>query len=91
MIYCISQKKQKKIKQKTCNNPGFAFNNSDDDGMDVDQDDDVVRIAREMEKKYGSAYGSGIGSRSNKKRDTYDIGMGYDENDSFIDNTEAVS
>lgn len=58
--------------------------------MDVDQDDDVIRIAREMERKYGSAY-SGTGARSNRKRDTCDIGMGYDDNDSFIDNTEAVS
>lgn len=72
------QKKQKKLKQKT---NGFTdpFN---------DNDDDVARIARELEKKYGSAYSSGRGR--NKKDDLCDIGLGYDESDSFIDNTEAV-
>lgn len=80
-IFNILQKKLKKQKQKTFFDEGC---------MDVDNDDDVARIAREMERKYGSAY-SGSGSRSKKKMDTYDIGMGYDDNDSFIDNTEAVS
>lgn len=73
----LEKKKQKKLKQKT---NGFTdpFN---------DNDDDVARIARELEKKYGTAYSSGRGR--SKKDDLCDIGLGYDESDSFIDNTEA--
>uniref|UniRef100_W8AYF3 Yemanuclein-alpha n=1 Tax=Ceratitis capitata TaxID=7213 RepID=W8AYF3_CERCA len=73
----LEKKKQKKLKQKT---NGFTdpFN---------ENDDDVARIARELEKKYGSAYSSGRGR--SKKDDLCDIGLGYDESDSFIDNTEA--
>lgn len=48
----------------------------------------MERIAREMDAKYGNAYGSGRGK--SKKDDHCDIGLGYDESDSFIDNTEAV-
>lgn len=75
-----------------------------------EDDDDVARLAREMEEKYvsrgllwlspcllpfsvhfqgsGSAY-----SKCNKRGtvDEFDKGVGYDENDSFIDNTDAVS
>lgn len=55
-----------------------------------ENDDDVARIAKELEKKYGNAYtGCGIGARS--MHNAYDKGSGYDENDGFIDNTEAVS
>lgn len=49
-----------------------------------DGDDDVARIAREMEAKYGS--GSSYG-KSNVK--DVDRGVGYDNNDSFIDDTDA--
>lgn len=55
----------------------------------ADNDDDVARIAKELEAKYGNSYARGRGRR--KKDDFCDIGMGYDESDSFIDNTEAVS
>lgn len=55
----------------------------------ADNDDDVARIAKELEAKYGNAYARGRSRR--KKEEFYDIGMGYDESDSFIDNTEAVS
>lgn len=52
-----------------------------------ENDDDVSRIAKEMERKYGTAYaGKGKGPA-----DCFDKGAGYDENDDFIDNTEAVS
>lgn len=55
----------------------------------ADNDDDVARIAKELEAKYGNAYARG---RSRRKKDEFcDIGMGYDESDSFIDNTEAVN
>uniref|UniRef100_A0A1A9W7D3 Hpc2-related domain-containing protein n=1 Tax=Glossina brevipalpis TaxID=37001 RepID=A0A1A9W7D3_9MUSC len=72
----LEKKKLKKLKQKT---NGFT------DPFE-ENDDDVIRIAKELERKYGSTYGSG---RSKNKRGDYDIGMGYDESDSFIDNTEA--
>ncbi|XP_045539364.1 yemanuclein isoform X3 [Papilio machaon] len=52
-----------------------------------DNDDDVERVARKFEQKYGgkSTYG-----RKGRKRDDFaDIGAGYDENDSFIDNTHG--
>jgi ubinuclein len=48
------------------------------------EDDDVARIAREMEAKYGS--GSSYGKSSVKD---VDRGVGYDNNDSFIDDTDA--
>ncbi|KAI8130470.1 yemanuclein [Lucilia cuprina] len=72
----LEKKKLKKLKQKS---NGFS------DPFE-DNDDDVARIAKELEKKYGNAYSSG---RGKNKRDDVDIGMGYDESDSFIDNTEA--
>ncbi|KAH8247239.1 hypothetical protein KR038_000745 [Drosophila bunnanda] len=76
----LEKKKAKKLKQvSTCIGPGtdpFA-----------DNDDDVARIVKELEAKYGNSYASG---RGKSKKDEYrDIGMGYDESDSFIDNTEA--
>lgn len=48
----------------------------------------MSRIAKEMERKYGSAY-SGK-AKAGPMADCYDKGAGYDENDDFIDNTEAV-
>lgn len=50
-----------------------------------DNDDDVTRIAKELERKYGTA------STGRKAIDYCDKGAGYDESDEFIDNTEAVS
>ncbi|XP_063702315.1 ubinuclein-2 [Culicoides brevitarsis] len=41
------------------------------------ENDDVARLAKKFEEKYGNAY------------EMADKGAGYDENDSFIDNTEA--
>ncbi|CAD7084784.1 unnamed protein product [Hermetia illucens] len=52
-----------------------------------ENDDDVARIAKEFEKKYSGGYASK--GRRSKKDDYYDKGAGYDESDSFIDNTEA--
>ncbi|XP_076676591.1 yemanuclein isoform X1 [Andrena cerasifolii] len=54
---------------------------------DEDEDDDKLRdMARRFEAKYGT-------STTGKKRRKYDgyvdLGAGYDENDSFIDNTDA--
>lgn len=75
----LLQKKAKMLKTKTTNGSSDPF---------ADNDDDVARIAKELEAKYGNSYARGRGRR---KKDEVDIGMGYDENDSFIDNTEAVS
>ncbi|XP_017083188.1 yemanuclein [Drosophila eugracilis] len=77
----LEKKKAKKLKQVTnCN--GAA-------GTDpfADNDDDVARIVKELEAKYGNSYATGRGK--SKKDDYRDIGIGYDESDSFIDNTEA--
>lgn len=73
-----SQKKQKKIIKKV---NGFA------DPFE-ENDEDVNRIAKEFERKYGTAYsGKKRGSNNNE----CDKGAGYDMNDEFIDNSEAVS
>ncbi|XP_064553179.1 yemanuclein [Drosophila montana] len=74
----LEKKKAKMLKGKTNNGSTDPF---------ADNDDDVARIAKELEAKYGNAYARGRGRR--KKDDFCDIGMGYDESDSFIDNTEA--
>ncbi|XP_057659662.1 ubinuclein-2 [Diorhabda carinulata] len=60
-----------------------------ENGLDPfgDNDDDVRRIALEMEAKYGS--GVTKKKRKDRKDDYADIGMGYDESDSFIDNTDG--
>lgn len=54
-----------------------------------DNDDDVTRIAKEMERKYGNTYSGKM--KAGPMADCYDKGAGYDENDDFIDNTEAVN
>jgi len=76
---CNPQKKAKKLKQVTTCNGADPF---------ADNDDDVARIVKELEAKYGNSYATGRGK--SKKDDYVDIGMGYDESDSFIDNTDAV-
>ncbi|CAO1428673.1 unnamed protein product [Diamesa tonsa] len=84
----IEKKKQKKI-SKLPN--GNASGNHEEDPCGGDNNNsDVSRIAKELEEKYGSssAYGKAFSSKSSKL-DLYDRGAGYDENDSFIDNTEA--
>lgn len=73
----LEKKKLKKLKSKQ---NGFS-------DPFMENDDDVERIAKELEKKYGTSYASGRGR--SKKDDFCDIGLGYDETDSFIDNTEA--
>ena len=56
-----------------------------------DNHDELARIAKEFEKKYGTGTSvAGSGKRRHKKGDWYDKGAGYDESDSFIDNTAAV-
>ncbi|CAH2088242.1 unnamed protein product [Euphydryas editha] len=51
-----------------------------------DNDDDVELVAKKFEQKYGgkSTYG-----KKGRHDEFADIGAGYDENDSFIDNTDG--
>ncbi|KAG9277368.1 ubinuclein-2-like isoform X1 [Astyanax mexicanus] len=55
--------------------------------------DDDARERREVEalaKKFESKYGTACSKkRKDRVQDLIDIGFGYDENDSFIDNSEA--
>ncbi|CAG9782404.1 unnamed protein product [Diatraea saccharalis] len=53
-----------------------------------DNDDDVKQVARKFEQKYGGKNTYGRTGRT-KQDEFADIGAGYDENDSFIDNTDG--
>ncbi|XP_049825955.1 yemanuclein isoform X2 [Aethina tumida] len=75
-------KKRAKLKEKKEPNA--------ENGLDpfADDDDDVRRIAMQFEEKYGGT-GANKKKRKGRKDDYADIGMGYDESDSFIDNTDG--
>lgn len=75
-----------KRKDKTKPEPQAAPKNGLDPFNDED-DEDVRRIAQEMEAKYGGPIPKK--KRKGRKDDYADIGMGYDESDSFIDNTDG--
>ncbi|KAH0550195.1 ubinuclein-2 isoform X1 [Cotesia glomerata] len=64
--------------------------NKNTNGLDPFDDDDDEKeriIARKFEAKYGT---SNVMKKNKKKYDDdVDLGAGYDENDSFIDNTDA--
>lgn len=77
-ICFFSQKKQKKIVKKV---NGFS------DPFE-ENDDDVNRIAKEFERKYGTVC---AGKKRSSNNNDCDKGAGYDLNDVFIDNSEAVS
>lgn len=53
-----------------------------------ENDDDVNRIAKEFERKYGTTC---AGKKRSSNNNDCDKGAGYDLNDGFIDNSEAVS
>lgn len=72
------QKKQKKNVKKV---NGFS------DPFE-ENDDDVDRIAKEFERKYGTTC---AGKKRSSNNNDCDKGAGYDLNDGFIDNSEAVS
>ncbi|XP_013075009.2 ubinuclein-1-like isoform X1 [Biomphalaria glabrata] len=60
------------------------------DNVDDDDDSDVAAIAQRFEAKYGpKALHAGKKKRTQEMDDYYDLGEGYDEEDTFIDNTEA--
>lgn len=80
------QKRRKKSQKKQADRTGNGFLS------DPDMDMEVERVAKELEIKYGM--GSDYASKSKSaprpsKLDNYDRGAGYDEEDSFIDNSEA--
>lgn len=52
-------------------------------------DHDAAKLALEFERKYGNTYGGGE-NRSAKGATAADKGSGYDENNGFIDDSEAV-
>ncbi|VEN56136.1 unnamed protein product [Callosobruchus maculatus] len=82
----LAKKRNKSVKEKEQKNENVCEN-----GLDpfADNDDDVRRIALEMEAKYGTGPSGGQKKRKGRKDDYADIGMGYDESDSFIDNTDG--
>ncbi|XP_035897382.1 ubinuclein-1 isoform X2 [Anopheles stephensi] len=79
------QKRRKKTQKKQTDRTGNGFLS------DPEMDMDVERMAKELERKYGmgSDYASKGKSARPSKLDYYDRGAGYDEEDSFIDNSEA--
>ncbi|XP_011868094.1 PREDICTED: ubinuclein-2 isoform X2 [Vollenhovia emeryi] len=56
------------------------------DPFDEDDEDKLRDMAKRFEAKYGT---STMGKKRHKYDDYVDLGAGYDENDSFIDNTDA--
>lgn len=77
----MEKKKQKKIQK--------PVNGVLDDPFE-DNNADVERIAKEFERKYGGTGGYNSSKKIKRSNlDCCDKGVGYDDNDSFIDNTEA--
>ncbi|KAJ8720509.1 hypothetical protein PYW08_005974 [Mythimna loreyi] len=76
----IAEERKKRVERengKTAGLDPFSENN-----------DDVLRVARQFEQKYGGK--STYGRKGRSKHDDFaDIGAGYDESDSFIDNTHG--
>ncbi|XP_013408380.1 ubinuclein-1-like isoform X3 [Lingula anatina] len=58
-----------------------------DDPLAVDDRDKMLALAKSFEEKYGSKPSKR--RREERLEDLIDMGEGYDENDPFIDNTEA--
>uniref|UniRef100_A0A182P551 Hpc2-related domain-containing protein n=1 Tax=Anopheles epiroticus TaxID=199890 RepID=A0A182P551_9DIPT len=81
----LEQKRLKKTQKKQHDDAANGFLS------DPELDNDVARMARELERKYGSGsdYATKGKSARPSKLDYYDRGAGYDEEDSFIDNSEA--
>lgn len=80
MKWCAQIKKEK---QKTPLPNGYV------DPFE-EKDHDAEKLAAEFERKYGNAYGGGE-NRPAKGLAAADKGSGYDENNGFIDDSEAVS
>ncbi|CAL7936962.1 unnamed protein product [Xylocopa violacea] len=80
LLKAAEKKRRKELKRGDENaTNGLSF--------DDDDDDDKLRdMARRFEAKYGT---STTGKKRHKYDEYVDLGAGYDENDSFIDNTDA--
>ncbi|XP_063991841.1 yemanuclein isoform X2 [Diachasmimorpha longicaudata] len=77
-----AEKKRNKEAKSAEENPANGLAPFDED----DDDEKLREIARRFETKYG---GNTVGKNRKKYDDDVDLGAGYDENDSFIDNTDA--
>lgn len=76
----LKQERKKYLKESTKDHVSTSMEESASGHAFSDhEDDDVARIAKQFEEKYENGTGY----------DLSDKGAGYDENDSFIDNTEA--
>lgn len=73
---------QKKEKQKIPLPNGFI-----DPRDEIDHD--AIKLAQQFERKYGNAY-TGSDCPSTKVQSSTDKGAGYDDNNGFIDDSEAV-
>ncbi|KAI5613794.1 ubinuclein 2a isoform X1 [Silurus asotus] len=78
--YTYSELLQAKTNPSAVSQPRHLFND------EQQQKQEVKRLARMYEDKYGSG---GKRKRKDRVQDLIDIGFGYDESDSFIDNSEA--
>ncbi|XP_015603534.1 yemanuclein isoform X2 [Cephus cinctus] len=78
-----AEKKRRKEQKRGDENSANGLDPFDDD----DDDDKLREMAKRFEAKYGTATAGR--KRHNKIDDYVDLGAGYDENDSFIDNTDA--
>ncbi|KAL0111850.1 hypothetical protein PUN28_013206 [Cardiocondyla obscurior] len=77
-----AEKKRRKEQKRGDENATNGLNPFDDD----DDEDKLRDMAKRFEAKYGT---STTGKKRHKYDDYVDLGAGYDENDSFIDNTDA--
>ncbi|KAL1459902.1 hypothetical protein WDU94_011849 [Cyamophila willieti] len=80
----LDKKRQKKDTNGTLQNGGLTNGGGlefDEDGLGGDEDE-LVKMAKKFEQKYGGTV----------KKDKYsELGAGYDNEDSFIDNTDAYN
>uniref|UniRef100_A0A8D8M9Y6 Yemanuclein-alpha n=1 Tax=Cacopsylla melanoneura TaxID=428564 RepID=A0A8D8M9Y6_9HEMI len=81
----LDKKRQKKDTNGALQNGGGLTNGGglefDEDGLGGDEDE-LVKMAKKFEQKYGGTV----------KKDKYsELGAGYDDEDSFIDNTDAYN
>ncbi|KAI4486172.1 hypothetical protein M0802_012515 [Mischocyttarus mexicanus] len=80
-LYKAAEKKRRKEQKGGDENTTNGL-----DPYDDDDEDKLKDMARRFEAKYGTAT---FGKKRHKYDDYVDLGAGYDENDSFIDNTDA--
>ncbi|XP_043492647.1 ubinuclein-1 isoform X3 [Polistes fuscatus] len=80
-LYKAAEKKRRKEQKGGDENTTNGL-----DPYDDDDEDKLKDMARRFEAKYGTAT---LGKKRHKYDDYVDLGAGYDENDSFIDNTDA--